>query len=173
MKNSLPKIQIALSVIFLLAAVGTFVFLRNITLRNNVEAEKISLENKDKDYAKEELKLLNEFVLSIGEEKAEIESHFVKSSDAVPFLDSLEGIGKTLGIKSEVTNVDIPLERDSLIVDVNVSGSFPLIYKFLKLVENSPYETEISTMSLERLGPNSSAPLWSAKFSIKVLSFIP
>jgi hypothetical protein len=89
-------------------------------------------------------------------------------------------MAKAVGVKSEVSSVEITPATDtapeSLAVELGADGSFPLVYKFMKLVENSPYEVEFSSTYLERStsvdAKNPTTPMWTLKLSLKVLSFI-
>ena len=64
-------------------------------------------------------------------------------------------------------------------VAMEAKGSFPDLYKFLTLLENSPYELELIEVKFSReTEPASSdktlsASAWNATFKIKLLSFIP
>jgi hypothetical protein len=176
MKNSLPKIQIFLSVAFFIACSLAALYIYKETTRNNQEAEARQDEIAAADYAKDEVKLLNDSIKSIESEKSALESHFVKSSNVVPFLDSIEGAAKVVGVKSEVASVEVSPEHDALLVELDASGSFPLVYKFLRLLETSPYELSLTSVTLERstsMDVKGTAPRWDAKFKIKVLSFVP
>lgn len=129
---------------------------------------------------REEVKLLNNSIETIKRDKALIESHFAKSSDVVPFLDTIEALGPKVGVKAETTSVDISKDNTALVVQIKATGDFKNIYRFLTLLENSPYELEFTSVDIQKGGesgvdeqgiPFSNAG-WEATFGIKLLSFI-
>jgi translation initiation factor IF-2 len=102
----------------------------------------------------------------------------------VPFLDTLEGLATKVGIKAETASVDIAPDSLSLLVKINTSGSFEAIYKFLTLLENSPYELEFTGFDMQKEDSILATPdlvlnkdikkqnsKWRATFNIKLLSF--
>jgi hypothetical protein len=177
MKNYLPKVQIFLSVVFLAASSFVFMYVYKQTINNNQQAEASQMEAAQVDQAKEEVRFLDNSLKAIQEEKTALENHFVPSSNAVPFLDTLAATAKSVGVKSEVTSVDLSTDHTTFAVEFTASGSFPLVYKFIKLVENLPYEIDVNSLAIERTTPSEikgvSNPEWSADFKINVLSFIP
>ena len=117
-------------------------------------------------------------VLEIGKEKILLESHFTQSSNIVPLLNTIEQLSLKVGAKSKVTSVDISKDKTILMVAVGTSGSFNAVYKFLMLLENSPYELEFVSVDMQKTGaPTVSgkiivSPQWEAIFKIKLLSFV-
>jgi hypothetical protein len=102
-------------------------------------------------------------------------THFAQSSNVVPFLDTVEDLGQKVDAKVEVISVNVPTDANFLELEVKVSGNFEAIYKFIKLLENSPYEVEIMSFNLAKISPSaiSKEPLrWSANLELKLLSFI-
>jgi len=127
-----------------------------------------------------EIKTLNSSIKEIENERALLDSHFAKGSDIVPFLDALEGLASAVSLKMEIVSVDILKDKNNLLVNLNTTGSFEKIYKFILLLENSPYELEFALVDLKNLTiiPEDSEPVenslqWNANFKIKLLSFVP
>ncbi len=180
MKNILKKIPLAVSIILLLALGFIFFYIyKQINLNaKETEATLIELENEISD--RNELRLLNNSARTIKDENTILSSHFAKSSDIVPFLDTIEGIARIVGVKAETTNVDISEGNAGLIVRINTTGNFKDIYRFLTLLENSPYELEFLNMDIEKestpvAGEGVKVDLstkWNASFKIKLLSFV-
>jgi hypothetical protein len=61
---------------------------------------------------------------------------------------------------------------------MKASGTFNVLYRFLALLENSPYELEFIGVNmdngvvLDTVGKNVAASKWNAIFKVKLLSFI-
>ncbi|MEI8175115.1 MAG: hypothetical protein WCG28_04155, partial [bacterium] len=103
-------------------------------------------------------------------------THFAQSSNIVPFLDIIEGLATKVGTKAEVTSVDPLGDNAGLSVGMKASGSFSSVYKFITLLENSPYELEFVSMNIQK-GIEADAKgnvseVWNAIFRLKLLSFM-
>ena len=121
---------------------------------------------------------LNHELLQVADSRSLIETHFSKSSDIVPFLDSIEGLAPLAGkgTKVEISAVALNANKTGLVVDLKVSGSFTSIYKFLTLLENSPYELDFPSVSMQKssaVDPSSKNTIWEAMLKVQLLSFVP
>jgi hypothetical protein len=178
MKDNLQKILPILSTIFLILCFLVFYFLNSEINNNKKIFEESELRWQEEADRRDGIKILNSSVEKIQKEKELLETHFAKSSNAVPFLDIIESLGKKVGVSTEVTLVDIPKETKVLVVEMRASGSFSDIYRFLLLLENSPYELETISVDLQKLSTTDSSakivssPKWSAVLRMKLLSFL-
>ena len=125
------------------------------------------------------METLDNSIKIIDKEMIELETHFAKSSDIVPFLDTIEGLASKVNISAEVVSVNILTNHTGLTVGAKTSGTFSEIYKFLALLENSPYEIEVTSIDMRREtelnseeNKNTTVPKWNITFEIKLLSFI-
>ena len=127
---------------------------------------------------RDEIRTLEHSVKIIEGERAQLETHFAQSSDVVPFLDTIEKLSSKAGTKAEVTSVDIAKDNTGLLVGMKASGSFAGVYKFLTLLENSPYELEFDGVDMHQqtiLGDGkkvATVRTWNVIFKIKLLSFV-
>ena len=181
MQDHLKKIPLILSVVLILSA---SVFLLYKKISSNTEKANITMrEVEDENNKRYEVKLLKNSIKTIKEDSILLKSHFAQSSDVVPFLDTLEGLATKVGIKAETASVDIAPDSLSLLVKINTSGSFEAIYKFLTLLENSPYELEFTGFDMQKEDSILATPdlvlnkdikkqnsKWRATFNIKLLS---
>jgi hypothetical protein len=128
---------------------------------------------------REEINSLNRSLKMIDVEKNKLATHFVQSSDVVPFLNTIEAMAPKVGVSTEIVYVDTSMDNNELLLGVNVLGKFEGIYKFITLLENSPYEIKFVSMDLNRKDEldltkpnNNPSPQWVANLRIKLLSFI-
>lgn len=181
MMNNFKKISLPLSVIFFILLLVALVFLYKKINLNNEKAELSTIELENEANSRSQIRLLNKSIETIKGDKARLETHFAKSSDIVPFLDNIEALGPKAGVKAEITSVNILEDKSGLLAKISASGSFGGIYKFLTLLENSPYELEFIAFDISREGGSDVAldgtlvknSNWQATFNIKLLSFIP
>jgi NAD(P)-dependent dehydrogenase (short-subunit alcohol dehydrogenase family) len=179
MKNNFPKIPLILSIIFFIFFCFAFVFLYGEINDNNQKAEQNTIIWQTEARRRDEIKSLDRSIQMIAGDRALLETHFAKSSDIVPFLDTVEKLASQAGARAEVGSVDILANNAGLMVGLKASGSFEVIYKFLTLLENSPYELDFLLVDIHKLtdldasGKNVKNSSWEAVFKIQLLSFIP
>mgnify|MGYP001611418787 CR=1 FL=1 len=172
------KIPLLFSTLFLIFSCSVFFFLYK-KINDNIEiSETVQGEWQIEASRRDEIKSLERGMKAIGEEITLLESHFAQSSDIVPFLDTIEELAVLSGGKAEVVSVDILKEKSELMIKIKASGNFGAVYKFLTLLENSPYELEFPSMHIKTAAERAisdeknAVPLWEADFQIKLLSFI-
>ena len=113
----------------------------------------------------------------VASDRAALETHFAQSSDVVPFLNTIEQLAPSAGAVATVDAVDTGTNNSQLVVELKVSGSFTQIYKFLTLLENSPYELNVLSMDIhtstltQAPSKNANPSAWEALFRIQLLSF--
>lgn len=171
------KIPLLMSIIFLTFSCFIFVFFYKKLNDNKIIAQEMQQEWQTEAARRDEIKYLAKSLKAIEAERNLLESHFAQSSNIVPFLDTIEQLGILARAKSEVVSVDIPKDKNVLLIDVKASGSFEALYKFLTLLENSPYELDFTAVNIQRINIQTMADKkfipaeWEAAFKIKLLSF--
>jgi hypothetical protein len=171
------KAPLFISVIFLLLSSLAFIFVYRKIGENEKVRQAINGEWQAEAARRDEIRSLERSIKEIAPERAEIETHFAQSSNPVPFLDTLENLATLAGANSEVRSVDIAEDKSGLIVALDTKGSFASTYRFLRLLENSPYELRITSFDVEKGASGSAeegtATEWTGFFTIKLLSFTP
>ncbi|TSC77943.1 MAG: hypothetical protein G01um101424_77 [Parcubacteria group bacterium Gr01-1014_24] len=167
MQNNFPKTPLFLSIIFFIFSCSVFLYFLEEINNNNQESQLKEMEWQTEALRRYEIKALDRSIKIIEGERAQLETHFAKSSDIVPFLDTIERLAPQVGTKAEVTSVNVSEDHTGLYVGMEASGTFNGLYKFLTLLENSPYELEFVSMDIKK-GLES----WEAILKIKLLSFI-
>ena len=147
----------------------------NIKETIKTSQEKWQIQNTKRENAKSLINLIK----VIEPERTLLETHFVRSSDVVPFLNTIEKLTKKVGVSSEIVSVTIPKDNSSLMLEIKTLGSFEAIYKLILLLENSPYN--LLFVSADIINPNTQnivniktikTPKWTASFQLKLLDFI-
>jgi len=180
MKYRLKKTPLIFSVIFLLIS-GIIFSVTYWKIKTDTETTKQSETAYQTEAIKRnEIKTLNNYFKSIEKEKAQFETHFVQSSDVVPFLNTLESLAESVGTKAEVNSINVGTKEDEkgLFVEIKDVGRFEQVYKFLTLLENSPYELEFVSVDLHSISLFEEAKTvqkvhtWEAVLKLKLISFI-
>ena len=166
------------SILFLGLVLLAFIFLYRKIDANEKKSEAILSEWQNEVSKYNEIKSLNNSVKIITDQKNLLENHFAQSSDVVPFLNMIEKLGLDSGTQTLVTSVEIAADKTSLLVGIKTSGVFETVYKFLTLLENSPYELEFISMDIKKINNQSTASKnintlsWEGSFKIRLLTFI-
>ncbi len=177
MQSNFLKIPLLLSVIFFVFSSSIFIFLYKAINNSVIESQYKEGKWQGEALRRNEIKTLNDSAKTVESDKVQLEKHFAQSSDIVPFLDTIEGLAPKVGVKTEVTSVDISDDRITLLVSMKASGNFSSLYKFLTLLENSPYQLEFTGVNIQKetgadVGKKSNLyPKWNVTFKIKLLSF--
>jgi hypothetical protein len=180
MQNKIRKILLVFSIVaFLFSCLLFFLFYKKII--NNINIAKQSQIDFEKETSRrEDIKDFNKSFKSIEQEKNLFETHFAQSSDIVPFLNEIEKMAETVGTKVEVSFIEVAKDNTGLIIEMKDNGSFSQVYKFLMLLENSPYELEFSSVDIHSVvkenfvgGKNiTKREGWEAFIIIKLISFM-
>ncbi len=177
MNNKSQKKYLIGSLIFLLVVSGIFAFLYVQIKNNNIASEEAEIEWNSEISKLNNIKVLNLSIRDIEKEKALFESHFVKNSDIVSFLDTLEGYAKDVSVNASISAVDTLPDDAGLVIGIRTFGTFESLYKFLMLLENSKYEMNVVEFDIQKDGASTldgteQVPQWSASFKIQLLAFM-
>jgi hypothetical protein len=175
MKNNFPTIPLALSLIFFIIFSASFVFLYKKIHTDSLKREADWMLWRAEEEKRNNLQALGRLLKNTEEERSALETHFAKSSDVVPFLDTIEKLAPKVGAIVEIDSVNPSVDGTTLLVGAEVSGSFEAVYRFILLLENSPYELEFLAIDLHRriLGEESIDSQWGAFLELKLLSYLP
>lgn len=180
MQNNFPKKSFLISIIVFCVSLFLLIFLYHVIVKNNKEIQSKEQQWKNEGLRREEVRTLDSSIKAIANERIQLETHFAQSSDVVPFLNTLEGLALRVNSKANVSAVSITDDRTALSVGLNATGTFSNLYRFLTLLENSPYELDFISMDIKKgavadsatTGKSTSTSQWTAIFKIKLLSFI-
>ena len=119
-------------------------------------------------------------VKATDENLQNLNTHFIHTSDPVPFLTTVEDYGRTASVSTKFDAVSAEKKPDRLNVSITAQGTFAAVYRFLSLLEAIPYQiqfTEVNAQSFSASAdPNSKQKpqtIWEARISLSVLSIIP
>jgi hypothetical protein len=172
MKKTYPKIPLLTAAIFFVLCAVALVFFYRIISDNNQRTQEGRTAWQIEKQRRDDIRTLDRSLLKIAPQRAELDTHFAKSSDVVPFLDTIEKLAPMAGAKAEVISVDTLPSNTGLVVGLKAVGSFTSVYKFLELLENSPYELNFISMNIDKVDTvNKKGGNWEAIFKIQLLSF--
>ncbi len=100
------KKSLILSIIFFIFSCFTFLFFYR-SINNNEKISQLAQEELQTEVARREnTRSLINLIKTIGPERTLLEKHFVKGSDIVPFLDTIEKLAGEIRAKTEIISVN-------------------------------------------------------------------
>ncbi len=134
---------------------------------------------------------------ALREEKdaiASLRSLFLSSSNIIPFVESIESLGRALPVGLSLSSVTLAPSKDALLARLSAHGNFVELYRMLAIIEALPYKTVIGDTQLIYGGADSrgllvashgnpkeqsshdgkdTRPQWSLSVAITVKSILP
>lgn len=179
MKPHYKKLSLFLSVVFLGLGCFAFFFLYARIKANIAAAGDANAEWQTKENQREAIQFQKSSIESVAADRAALESHFAVGTNIVPFLDTVESLAARVHATPDVFSVDTLANNTGLMVGLHASGTFDAVYKFLVLLQNSPYEVEFNSVSLEKQDGSDQTPAgekpaaWQATIKVRLVSFVP
>lgn len=167
-RTNIHRMEMFLSIVLFIFACIIFVYIYGKIKENNQKAESEMVSWQVETERRNDITSLNDSLGQISSDRDLLGTHFAQSSDVVPFLNTIEQLSPPGGAKVEVDSVEAGTNNTGLTVELKASGSFEQVYKFLTLLENSPYELNFIAVDM-----HTATTSWEATFKIQLLSFIP
>ena len=143
----------ALLLVVILAALGYAFALHELRITNAANA---SLTKQNNTIVEEESQIdtVRKGLEQTDARRATLTSYFVDAGNVVPFLETVEGYGKTVNASTSFTTVQMQKDPTYLKVTVTARGSFQSIYRFIGMLEAAPYETAIQGVDIRQVLPD-------------------
>jgi Tfp pilus assembly protein PilO len=99
-------------------------------------------------------KSLEQFLARVGTSTNSLTTRLVASNQTVPFIESIEGSARKIGITITTNSVDIaqdptlPEKYEYLKLAFSTQGSWQNTYTFLSMIESLPYKSTINDVNL-------------------------
>ncbi len=121
---------------------------------------------------------LKKSLATVQERQPVLASYFIDANDIVPFLETIEGYGRTTDVAVKFTMFTFKNSPDKLVVTLSAEGAFANLYHFMALLEAAPYQLNISSVNVMELGSVAQDPklkvvpvrTWQALISVDVTS---
>ena len=180
MRENIQKVSLSSAVILFLVSISIFIFMYMKINSSNTQ----TTSNRNawlEEYNKRgHMADLEQSLRQIASQRALLDTHFAKRSDVVPFFNAMdETLAPLTGVKANIVSVDTGTSNNQMIINLEASGSFESVYKYLTLLENSAYELDFQTVDMHSslygggVAPTSvQNSTWQATFKIQLLSFI-
>lgn len=109
-------------------------------------------------------------------ERLELASYFVSHDNPAQFLGDIETLGADAGVLLDTVSLEeqrvIPRgglpEARSIVLTLEVEGTWANMYRFLKMVENASYAVRVRAFSFDR--ESSSDSVWNGRVQVGALT---
>jgi len=173
MQFILQKKSLIFSIIILIISFLVFFYLLKGINDNKDTTEVIQKEWQTEATYRDNIRFIANLVKNIEPQINSLETHFVQSSDVVPFLNTVEKLAKEVNAEAEVVSVNVAKDSPTLLVEMKAQGSFETIYKLITLLENSPYIIEFTSVDIQDVSTiTNKNNEWTASLHMKLISFI-
>jgi|GEM_PF-4723455 len=113
--------------------------------------------------------LTRQALIDTQKERDQLDALAVSKDGAANFISAIENEGRSVGIKLEVGNVLITSKEglfDTLSLNLQATGDFTSLSRFLKLIETIAYASSIKSVVIERKDEKSG--LWTLTAAVSV-----
>lgn len=110
-------------------------------------------------------------------ERVKLDTYFIDVKGTPRFLEALASLGKDAGIVLSFDSIDVD-SNSALRINFRAQGTFGNLFRFLSLIEASPYALEVGNLNLNKINVFSGKPgeksenSWSANGTLRLLSFV-
>lgn len=137
------------------------------------KAALVVLDLKQAKDARNNIESVNQNIVKTQTDRESIEEFFVDSDSVIPFIERIEELGSSVGIKATLKNLK-EQNNNELVFSLNTEGSFQDTLQFTALVESLPFSLVLSKAYFSRVssGEDDIDNLWDGNFTAVLRSFI-
>ena len=148
-----PHLLFSLGILIIAGALlaGQIYFLTSIT--DSMTVTQKAMSEKRAEIAK--AAALKNATQALGTSEEVISSHLLQKENIVPFLTSFETAGNPVGATGHVVSVSEEkiATHPKVSVSILINGSFDAVMRTVGILENSPYDSELTGLTLDSGGP--------------------
>jgi hypothetical protein len=179
MKNKKSTLILIVSIIITLLIMGMFVYMLRVIRNKNYFTSAVMIVLKEGMEKKENILAFSERINEVKQIQEKISGYFIKEDRIDTFVDYLEKLGLGIGSEVIVKSIDVPdKEKNIVFFNISVSGEFNQVLKTIYLLENIPYQINITKsylnkniyMKLSDEGKDKEVTEWEATITFKVAS---
>ncbi|MEI6400523.1 MAG: hypothetical protein WCO58_03340 [bacterium] len=121
---------------------------------------------------------MRRLVSSAQDDQQLLAGHFLRKSQTIDFLNSLEDLGTTAGVTASINDVTVGKDAKSLNVSISANGSYQNLYNYFFLLEQLPYYITVTNLSATSEGVKidpvtkvSAGIVWDGAISFTINSY--
>jgi Tfp pilus assembly protein PilO len=133
-----------------------------------------SLKKRNEEEARmESNKRLLESLEQTKSERALLATQILQDADVIGLLSLIGTLGKEQGVVLTTSSLNvekIDQKFETLVVNLEATGSYTAVTKMLSLLEHIPYQASVSSVQLERTGEGEEGK-WKGVFTVRITKF--
>ena len=177
MGNRSSKIIVTISALILLVSLGVSGFALYLVANQKDTYATRSADLAEKKSHEEALKALTQTLHDTESERASLFSRILADDKVVDFLGSVESLGHDQGVELKTMSLTVePIDKDknqvfeTLVINLEATGSYDAVMHVLALFEHIPYQAEVDNAHITKQGDDSHAN-WKGEFQLRVTKF--
>ncbi len=163
--NTRTLIPLITALLTLLIAGGLYGGGYYLLNRQEAKAEELGTEIGKKNLELAKAARAHAALASLSADEETLDQYSIRKADVVPFLESIQGVGRPLGSKVDVLSVgDVQDGKHARIaLSISITGSFDAVVRTLGAIEYGPYDGVITNLSLDTATNDpKGTPQWTA-----------
>ncbi|CAN5714080.1 hypothetical protein BH11PAT2_BH11PAT2_09020 [soil metagenome] len=139
--------------------------------KKSAEAASLASQIQTKHQDSQRVQEAKDQLQKISAQESLVNGYFVATSDVVPFLESLQSTGKSLGSTVQVVSVsaDPGKPHSHLNLSLSITGPFDSVVRTLGALEYSPYDAAVQNLTLDTPQTGSGkAAQWTAAATLLI-----
>jgi hypothetical protein len=152
MKNKHSTLRLVISIIITLIFIGLFIFLIRVIKNKNNFTSAAMIVLKEGIERKENILVFSERINEVKKIQEKINGYFINEDKIDTFVDYLEKLGVGIGSEVIVKSINISdKEKNIVTFNISLSGEFNPVIKTINLLENIPYQINITKLYLNKI----------------------
>jgi len=151
MKNKKSTLILIVSIIVTLVIIGMFIYMLRVIRNKNYFTSAALIVLKEGMEKKENILVFSERINEVKQIQEKISRYFINQDKIDTFVDYLEKLGIGIGSEVIVKSIDVlEKEKNVVIFNISISGEFDQVLKTIYLLENIPYQINITKLYLNK-----------------------
>jgi len=152
MKKNNTSLVFYASLFTMIVSVGIFIFFFKVIQNKNEHASKVRMTLSDKIAQKANTDLIEEKISEVQSKSKIVNSYFLDTNNIDKFVEYLEKLGSDNQTDLLVKDIQVPqAEKNRISVKILINGKFADIMQTIALLENSPYQINITQSFLNKI----------------------
>lgn len=167
------KVIAVMSGIFFIVSVVIFVLFILVVSKQKGDLRTQSIEREEIRIHQDSLVALMRTLESTKESRISLQTRILKEDDVIDLLSLIESLGREQRVTLNTNSLTVePLDElfETLVIQVNVEGSYASIKHVLMLLEHLPYQTSLGTTQLTR-GGGEKGDVWNGMYEVRVTKY--
>jgi hypothetical protein len=182
MKSKNTIIMFIIAALATIVAICSFIFVMRIIKKTNENTSVTLVELQEKMKDKENATIFAKKIAEIQALQDSINGHFLDPNKIDKFASYLEEMGASVGVEVLIKNIEVPPKtKNTMLLKLSISGEFQGVMKMIALLENNPYQINITQAYLNKnieqlteeeikLNKVLAKTIWEANVTFNILS---